>query len=199
MRYCLHENHYLITDTKRRLIDIYGHQEGFEYNKLEKSVLERKADYCDHLLSLAARLSPGKSEMRGYLLWERHGTNLRLAQWDWLRMKCTTLQYISSLKMACESLREVIDILGPIRVNSDEGAKGLKSFNSYAHLFLTKGRKGDKASTVQNGAKNELESLSAQLEKLEKQTMYSHQAANPPNLSSFQRTEQRFNRRSFCL
>jgi len=174
MRYCLHENHYLITDTKRRLIDIYGHQEGFEYNKLEKSVLERKADYCDHLLSLAARLSPGKSEMRGYLLWERHGTNLRLAQWDWLRMKCTTLQYISSLKMACESLREVIDILGPIRVNSDEGAKGLK-------------------------AKNELESLSAQLEKLEKQTMYSHQAANPPNLSSFQRTEQRFNRRSFCL
>merc|ERR1712025_811223 len=72
--------------TKRRLIDIYGHEEGFEYNKLDKATLERKADFCDHLLSLAARLSPGKSEMRGYLLWERHGSTLRLAQWDWRRM-----------------------------------------------------------------------------------------------------------------
>ena len=65
MRYCLHENHYLITDCKRKLIDIYGHKEGFEYEKLSKLVLENKSDYCDHLLSLAATLSPGKSELRG--------------------------------------------------------------------------------------------------------------------------------------
>ena len=32
----LHENHYLITDTKRRLIDIYGIEENFQYNKLER-------------------------------------------------------------------------------------------------------------------------------------------------------------------
>ena len=65
MRYCLHENHYLITDCKRRLIDIYGHQEGFEYDKLSKQVLEKKSDYCDHLLNLAGTLSPGKSELKG--------------------------------------------------------------------------------------------------------------------------------------
>ena len=65
MRYCLHENHYLITDCKRRLIDIYGHKEGFEYEKLSKQNLEKKSDYCDHLLTLAATLSPGKSELRG--------------------------------------------------------------------------------------------------------------------------------------
>ena len=67
MRYCLHENHYIITDCKRRLIDIYGHKEGFEYEKLSKETLENKCDYCDHLLSLAAVLSPGKSELRGYI------------------------------------------------------------------------------------------------------------------------------------
>ena len=65
MRYSLHENHYLITDVKRRLIDIYGHKEGFEYDKLSKTLLEKKSDYCDHLLLLAATLSPGKSELRG--------------------------------------------------------------------------------------------------------------------------------------
>ena len=32
----LHENHYLITDTKRRLIDIYGVEDNFQYNNLER-------------------------------------------------------------------------------------------------------------------------------------------------------------------
>ena len=41
-------------------------------------------------------------------------------------MKCTTLQYIHSLKVLCDNLREIITILGPIRVDSDEGANGLK-------------------------------------------------------------------------
>jgi len=157
MRYCLHENHYLITDVKRRLIDIYGHKAGFEYDKLSKQVLEKKCDYCDHLLSLAATLSPGKSELRGYLLWERHGAQLRLAQWDWLRMKCTTLQYIANLKGCCDSLKEIIAILGPIRVDAEEGAMGLKVIlevgrgiepvlvltnNNFLHLHHEEGKKG---------------------------------------------------------
>ncbi len=45
--------------------DIYGHKAGYEASKLSREVLERKAEYCDHLLSLAARLSPGESEMKG--------------------------------------------------------------------------------------------------------------------------------------
>ena len=45
-------------------------------------------------------------------------------------MKCTTLQYIQSLKVLCDNLREIITILGPIRVDSDEGANGLKVGNS---------------------------------------------------------------------
>ena len=32
----LHKNHYLITDTKRRLIDIYGVEDNFQYNNLER-------------------------------------------------------------------------------------------------------------------------------------------------------------------
>ena len=32
----LHENHYLITDTKRRLIDIYGVEKNFQYGSLDR-------------------------------------------------------------------------------------------------------------------------------------------------------------------
>jgi hypothetical protein len=54
-----------ILSTKDVFSDIYGHKPGYEANKLSREVLERKAEYCDHLLSLAARLSPGESEMKG--------------------------------------------------------------------------------------------------------------------------------------
>jgi len=200
MRYCLHENHYLITDCKRRLIDLWGHSQDWDYSKLTKQQLEKKSDYCDHLLGLAAKLSPGHSELRGYLLWERHGAQLRLAQWDWLRMKCTTLQYIHSLKVLCENLREIIVILGPIRVDSDEGANGLKNSdgNPLSHLQMQPGRKGGlSAGQCQARAKNELEVLSEQLEKLEKQTQYT--TGQPLALKTLNRTERKFNRRSFCL
>ena len=60
-----HENHYLICDCKRRLIDIYGHEEGFELENLTEEVLEQKINYCDKLLHLGSILSPGKSELRG--------------------------------------------------------------------------------------------------------------------------------------
>ena len=61
----LHENHYLVSDCKRRLIDIYGHVEGFEYDKLSKDTMEKKSEFCKQLLHLASKLSPGKSELRG--------------------------------------------------------------------------------------------------------------------------------------
>ena len=97
---------------------------------------------------------------------------LRLAQWDWLRMKvrntpdvltillkmlhmfqCTTLQYISTLGVCCASLKEIIEILSPIRADSVEGANGLKvsgdchdehEFDWFSHLHCGgSGKKGD--------------------------------------------------------
>ena len=181
LRYVLHENHYLITDCKRRLIDIYGHKPGYEYDKLSKEVLERKCDHCDHLLSLQSVLSPGKSEFRGYLLMERHGAMLRLAQWDWLRMKvitsfiepcqcqvsfifqCTTLQYINTLTVCCDALREIIEILSPIRADSVEGANGLKVTDGgsdwFGHLHTTPGRKGGSSQQICRGVNGIFPSL----------------------------------------
>ena len=41
-------------------------------------------------------------------------------------LKCTTLHYLGTLRVACTSLKEIIQILGPIRADSEEGAIGLK-------------------------------------------------------------------------
>jgi hypothetical protein len=59
--------------------------------------------------------------MRGYLLWERYGVQLRIAQWEWIRMKISTPTYLDRLRALMADLREIISILGPIRINSDEG------------------------------------------------------------------------------
>jgi hypothetical protein len=53
--------------------------------------------------------------MRGYLLWERHGVRLRIAQWEWIRMKIGTPTYLDRLRALMEDLKEIIAILGPIR------------------------------------------------------------------------------------
>jgi len=72
-------------------------------------------------------------------------------------MKCTTLQYIANLKGCCDSLKEIIAILGPIRVDAEEGAMGLKVIlevgrgiepvlvltnNNFLHLHHEEGKKG---------------------------------------------------------
>ena len=65
--------------------------------------------------------------MRGYLLWEYVGVSLRLAQWHWIRMKIGTPAYLESLIQIKSDLLEVVQILGPIRKDSDEGQMGIKA------------------------------------------------------------------------
>jgi len=147
-----HENHYWILDVKRRLIDIYGNKDGFELYKLPKELLEKKVDYCKHLLKVAQSLCPGPSEMRGYLLFECVGARLRLAQWHWIRMKITTPIYLEQLLEIKADLTEVAEILGPIRKDSDEGQMGIK-------------------------AKAELKTLSKLIDEMSEQTKKSYAAA----------------------
>ena len=92
---------------------------------LLQELLEKKVDYCEHLLSIASKLCPGPSEMRAYLLWELQGARLRLVQYNWIRMKISTNQYLQGLDAVQKMLYDVIKIFGPIRLKSDEGQIGL--------------------------------------------------------------------------
>ena len=99
-----------------------------------QELLEKKVEYCQHLLKVAKILCPGPSEMRGYLLWELVGVRLRLAQWHWIRMKITTPVYLDGLIQIKADLEEVVYILGSIRQDSDEGQMGQKARVEYKAL-----------------------------------------------------------------
>ena len=117
-----------------------------------QELLEKKVEYCNHLLKVAQSLCPGPSEMRGYLLFECVGARLRLAQWHWIRMKITTPIYLEQLLEIKADLTEVAEILGPIRKDSDEGQMGIK-------------------------AKAELKTLSKLIDEMSEQTKKSYAAA----------------------
>ena len=101
----------------------------FFFNPLifSQETLEKKVEYCRHLLKVAKTLCPGPSEMRGYLLHEYYGAKFRLAQWHWIRMKITTPIYLEMLIKLKSDLEEIVYILGPIRKDSDEGQMGIKA------------------------------------------------------------------------
>ena len=82
--------------------------------------------------------------------------------------QCTTLQYIANLKGCSDSLKEIIAILGPIRVDAEEGAIGLKVMlgvgmgiepvlvftnNNFLHLHHEEGKKGESLHQMQFGVK----------------------------------------------
>ena len=72
--------------------------------------------------------------MRGYLLFESHGARLRLTQWKWIRMRITTNQYLEQLDILISRLEEVVSIMGPIRIDSDEGQMGCKARDELRQL-----------------------------------------------------------------
>jgi len=125
----LHENHYLITDTKRRLIDIYGVEDNFQYNNLERDKIESKVRHCDHLLRLCGQLSPGKSEMRAYLLFNKFGASQHLMHRDMQAGQCNKEEEGRRLSKLISILDDVVEIFGPIRTDSHEGEMGMKADN----------------------------------------------------------------------
>ena len=97
-------------------------------------MLEKKVEYVDHLLSVCSKLCPGKSEMKGYLLWESHTARVRLVQWRWIRMKINTQMYLQVLEDLAVKLKEIIQILGPIRPECEEGQMGLSAKEELKHV-----------------------------------------------------------------
>merc|ERR1712223_2174241 len=141
LRYHVHENHYWILDVKRRLIDIYGNKEGYELHNITMELLEKKIEYCN------------------YLLWELQGAQMRLVQYNWIRMKISTKLYLEGLDEVKLMLYDVIKIFGPIRLKSDEGQIGLMAKQGLQELLkivrqLTTSKHDSNADDNENGSKS---------------------------------------------
>lgn len=85
-------------------------------------------EWSSQLLQLAASLSPGQSELRGYLLWQRARAGLAAADQQ------EGQQQLTMLDRVCGELREVVTILGPIRPDSEEGGMGRQAARELARL-----------------------------------------------------------------
>ena len=62
-----HPNHYFILETKRRVIENISSMPGYSEGKVAEAYLQRKVDYCRHLLDVSSKVAPGYSELRAYL------------------------------------------------------------------------------------------------------------------------------------
>ena len=59
---CLHGNHYLITDTERRIIDIYGHHKGYHYNDLGQTSVKLLSSIKNNYIILLMQRKVQKSD-----------------------------------------------------------------------------------------------------------------------------------------
>lgn len=77
----LHPHHYHLYSIKHSLVQLYGHQQGYQINQLSDQQLERKADMCRELLAVTDTLDPGASRLALYssvLLHELHCAEFHL-------------------------------------------------------------------------------------------------------------------------
>lgn len=178
-------------------------------DKLQE-LLEKKIGYCTDLLTVAKKLCPGPSEMRGYLLWECVGARLRLAQWHWIRMKITTPMYLEQLIDIKSDLREVVSILGPIRKDSDEGQMGIKAkaeLKTLSKLIEEMSQQTYKSSaTLQHGSSKMTSRSSSSISSGVSSATLSHHRASLSGLSSLMLDDRCFStsggaggRRSICI
>lgn len=68
----LHRNHYIFLSAKHSLCQLYGKIDGFLINELSAELLKRKEEYCRDLLGVIDILEPGRSRLRGIILYELH-------------------------------------------------------------------------------------------------------------------------------
>ncbi|XP_037035204.1 SET domain-containing protein SmydA-8-like [Bradysia coprophila] len=67
-----HPSHYLLTELRQNLIELYGRVEGYELQDLTDNLLEHKMSMCRSVLNVLNVLYPGKTRTRAMLLYDLH-------------------------------------------------------------------------------------------------------------------------------
>ena len=99
--------------------------------------------------------------MRAYLLWELQGAQMRIVQYNWIRMKISTKTYLQGLDTVQKMLYDVIKIFGPIRLKSDEGQIGLMAKQGLQEVLkivrqLTSSGHDNSTDDNENGSKSSI-------------------------------------------
>lgn len=104
-------NHYLFLSAKYSLCQLLGKVEGYVINELPDEFLKKKEAYCRQLLALDAILEPGKSRLRGMLLYELHAPIMISSTRQIQEKKITVNKFKEIIKEVIKLLTESFNIL----------------------------------------------------------------------------------------
>jgi hypothetical protein len=79
-RNVLHPRHFIPTNIRHSLIEMYGRISGYEMQELSVGLLERKVDLCREVLKVLDTFEAGKSRARAMIMYELHAPLVLLAK-----------------------------------------------------------------------------------------------------------------------
>lgn len=79
-RSVLHPLHFIQTDIRQALIEMYGRVEGYTLPELPDVILEHKIDLCQQLMRVLDTVHPGKTRARALLMYELHAPLVQTAR-----------------------------------------------------------------------------------------------------------------------
>ncbi|KAL1464974.1 hypothetical protein WDU94_004572 [Cyamophila willieti] len=130
----LHPNHAFLTILKHSLVQFYGRSEGYTYEDLPDILLERKADLCKEILKVVDVVEPGKTRLRGLMLFEQHIPQMLFAQSRYRYGELAGKKLKEELEQVRDILKEAVDILKLEDPSSPEGAVAVSGLESLKQL-----------------------------------------------------------------
>lgn len=111
-RALLHPQHYIQTELRQNLIEMYGRVEGHELGKVTDAMLQQKIDLVFQVLSILDFIYPGKTRARGMLLYELYRPLVFLARNAYAAAVWNVAVYKTKINKAISLLEECTEILG---------------------------------------------------------------------------------------
>lgn len=106
-----HPSHYLLTELRQNLIELYGRVEGYELQDLTDNLLEHKMNLCRAVLTVLNVLYPGKTRTRAMLLYDLHAPIVLSAKISYATGLIEDCELKSKLQEAIAMLEESTNIL----------------------------------------------------------------------------------------
>lgn len=107
----LHPSHFIQTNLRQNLIQLYGRVVNFELQTLSISLLERKIEMCISVLDILSIVQPGKNRTRALLLYEMHGPLIIRSKKLFNQNKMSKDDFLQDVCRAILLLDETIEIL----------------------------------------------------------------------------------------
>ncbi|KAJ8979859.1 hypothetical protein NQ317_016043 [Molorchus minor] len=131
----LHPKNAYMSILRSSLIQLYGKSDGYEIDDLPDILLERKVELCMQLLEVLDVIEPGRSRIRGIVLYELHGPLMALARHQYQTDTISKEEFKIQLQKAIDTMGKAVKILKQEPENLPEGQLGKSAESAYKQLI----------------------------------------------------------------